>query len=611
MEAPLATLPTFTGSVPQRYAIEPLGGPKDTFYYLERFPEEIYTKSPDTHLYKLMRSFLGESGVNWLRKNHLEARIMLEELGIELFDLDRFYGNPFKFGRIVEESFDEDPFGLIPRAQWEIIRAKNARYRNRALDFINGARAGNTPQGMKLVAKSGLGHDVEIIENYKYLYDVHSDDPLGLEYFGKTESTEEMIVLPRREIGQSEQQIVSIQNDPDNAITSGSFSLIYNGKNSADYSYTYDDGSGQMTLNRIPFDGTRDHVRLALESIPEIGPGNVDVAGGPGPYQPWIITFKGLLANRDVQELIVDKYSIAAEFSVSTLVGGKESTDEIVSIPARSQFTLQQAVDRIRPQTTIMTLGESRGLRSRTDWRLSEATSEYSEVVRCVTGNTQVRWPTPTPNSLYWIEPRVENEAPRIKNDLQYHYVGFHSIATINATSSQIDNPAANAIADYTEPLHITSSTELRDGKPASFINGVYPVEYKDLPGAPSLQYTNKTWSSTGRAGAETLTVSFSFVQAVNYISFDVERNPLEIDVEYDAHDGTVQNFNYVTPGRPYNNVIIPLGERNPWASIGLSFTNSLGQMIFTRSLRITFNRIQNYDGPVTVKNLRVARNVS
>lgn len=618
------TIPTTRDTVAQRYLLEPLGGPKDVFYYLERFPEEIYHKSPDTHLYKYMRSMLGEGGVNWLKKNYLEARILLEELGIELFDLDKFYGGPFQFGRILEENFDEDPYGLIPRDQWELIKSKSARYRNRALDFVNGARAGNTPFGMRLVAKSGLGHDVEIIENYKYLYDSHSDDPLGIEYFGKTSSTEEMVVLPRREIGISETQLIFFRGDP-NAPNMGDFGIIYNGQNSSDYTYVYDDGSGSgpQTYNRIPYDGTRDHVRLALESIPQIGVGNVFVEGGPGPVAPWIITFTGLLADRDVPELQLDHTisynndtSNPVTAIVNTLTGGREAVDEIVNLPPRVQHSLMEAVDRVRPQTTIMTLNSAPGLRSRNNWNASLATSEYTEVIRYATGSAQVRWPAL--DSIHWIVDQQEREAPRVRNDLQYHYLGWHNITTISASSAALTSSgpleANRALADYAEPLLVTSATELADGSAASFINGIYPTDYQDLPGVPPVRYKeDQFWESAVGTGDETLQLNFSFVKAVNYLSFDLNRVPLQIDIEFDAYDHESQLWVSVTPVEPYSNIMTTSADQaqNPWASIGLTFSNRKGQLVFTRSLKIRFTRQQSYTGSIKVKNLRAARNVS
>lgn len=499
MNDTLITIPTVRDTVDQNFFLEPLGGPKDVFYYLDRFPEEVYHKSPDSHLYKFMRAMLGENGVNWIRKNHLEARLKLEEIGIDLFDLDKFFGNIFQFGRIVEESFDEDPFGLIDKETWEQIKAKNSRYRNRALDFINGARAGNTPFGMRLVAKAGVGHDVEIIENYKYLYDSHSDDPLGLPYFGRTFSTEEMIVLPRREVGETD-----------------------------------------------------------------------------------------------------DSYA------------------DIATIPPADLYHLQQAVDRIRPMTSIITVADSRGQRSRIQWNSASASSEYTEVLRYVTGSPTVLWPKPSPtHPTLWIEGQVEKQAPRVANDLQHHYTGFHDISNISATSTAWTTTgplsAERALADYTEPLLVTSATELSNGSASSFINGIYPTEYQNLHGVPRISYTNgQYWSSIERTDTEELIISFESPQAVNYLSFDIGKAPLTIDIEYDAYDEDVSLFVPVKGVYPYNNTITSVAsiDENPWLSLGLTFTNSKDNPIFTKAVKVRFTRLGDYSGSIQVKNLRAARSV-
>lgn len=620
--ADTTTIPTISGTVDQKFLIEPLNAPKDVIYYLQRFPEEIYTKSPDTHLYKFMRSLLGESGVNWIRRNQLEARLLLEEYGIDLFDVDRFFGSPFKFGRIVEEEFDDDPLGLLTHDQWDVLRAKSARYRNRAIDYINGARAGNTPFGMRLVAKAGLGHDVDIVENYKYLYDVHSDDPLGLDYFGQTTSTEEMIVLPRREVGASEVQVIRIYGDPDFPNTGG-FSLIYNGIDSAQYTYNYDDGTGPVTLNQVPYNGTRDHVRLALESIfnstiYQSGEGRVQVSGGPGPMVPWVISFMGPLANRDVPELQINSNMTNGTSNISvlvtTLIGGEESSGEIATIPARAQYSLQLAVDRIRPQTTVMTLADARGLRRRNNWLGVHASSEYSEVLRYVTGTNEITWPDPS--SASWIETQVEKEGPRVYKDLQYHYTGFHNITNATASSSSfngtIDLSAKRSLADYTEPLLVTQSKELRDLTLASYINGIYPIENTTLPGAPTLQYNDHYWASAARTDDEWIAYDFDFIHAVNYVSFDINKVNVQIDIDFDIRDTDLPHWYNVNPIYPFPNVISASPDDvNPWASIGLTFSNAKNQLVYTRSLKLRLTRLQSYSGPIQIRNFRAGRNVS
>ncbi len=626
------TLPAYAEIVQRALLIEPLGGPKDTFYYLQRFPEEIYNKSPDSHLYKFMRAILGEAGVNWVKKNHYQARIMLEEQGMDAFDLDAFFGSPLVFGRIVGELLDDDPYGVIPKAEWELIKAKNARYRNRASDYINGARGGNTPRGMELVAKAGLGHSVEIIEGYKALFDAHTDDPLGLDYYGKTLSTEEMIVLPRREVGVSESQMVSIVGHP-NPPTGGNFYFIYNGVKSADYHYKYDPLDITAGPQTVPYNGTADHVRLALESIPYIGAGNVKVTGGPGPLNPWIITFTGKLSNLDVPQLevVANLTGPAADMTVTTLVGGVEAVDEVVNLSPADQHHLQEAVDRIRAQTTIMTLGTARGLRSRTNWREAYASSEYVETLRFVTGSPTVSWPAITELvPQHWIEPYKEKQGPRIAGDLQYHYTAFHNVASVEA--STVSDPslmtADRALADYAEPLFITNSTQFANGKMVAMVNGIYPQEYKDLPGVPTIKYKDEQyWSSTdwdlngvtiGQEQDEWLIFSFPFVKCCNYVSFDISRDDVRIDLDYDAYDGVPDvKWVEVTPVQPYSNIMVRNldSSENTWASVGLTFSDRLSELVWTRALRLRLKRTTSIDGhwgyPIQIRNFRAGRNLS
>lgn len=610
-------VPKFSEISNQNTLIEGLGGPKDVFFYLENFPESIYNKSPDSHLYKFMRSLLGDAGVNGIKKNFLDARLLLEEMGIDSFDLDKFYGSPFSFGRILDEDLGSDPSDLIPIDQWELIKAQNSRYRNRALDYVNGAKAGNTPLGMRLVAKSGLGHDVEIIENYKYLFDVHSDDPLGLPYYGKTLSTEEMIVLPRREVGVDEQQIISIIGDT--YPTSGSFYLIYNGIPTSDYIYTYN----AINASTIPFDATNDQVRLALESIPEIGEGNIKVTGGPGPTLPWTITFQGILSQRDVPQLIVMSNLLdgttAIPMVVNTIQGGQESVDEVAFIPPADAHNLMDAIDRIRSQTTIMTLGEAKGLSERTNWNQVSSSSEYVEVVRFVTGNPNVDWPTG--KSEFWIQANTEQQAPRAYGDLQYHYTGFHNISGVDV--STVINPTLKSdvvLADYAEPLFVTSAAEN-----ASLINGIYPTSYQDLSGIPPIRYkeeqfwSSQDWNIQGfqidQVQDEWIILRLPFVQCVNYLSFDIFRDDIQLNIEYDANDDTLsESWIPVTPVEPYSDILVRSSGQDTWASVGFTFTDRLGGLIWTRMLKINLQRISSPDHwgfPIKVKNARMGRNVA
>lgn len=651
-DAPSVVTPDFTDTVNQAFFIEPLGGPRHPQNYLDRFPEEVYNKTLDSHLVKFLYSLLGPAGVGWLRKTYLEARVQLEEYGIELFDLDSFYGDPLRFGRILEEIYDDDPRGLLNREQWEKIRAKDAAYRARALDYVRGMRLGNTPAGMKLVARSGLGHEVEIVEHYKWLYDQYSDDPLGIHRYGATNSTEEMVILPRRELAQSEQQRVTITG----TVTGGFFTLGFNGKDTADIAYN---------------SGTREDIRAFLETIPDIGVGNVEVQGGPLPDFPIDIHFKGDLANRDVPQIYATN-ALAGDgvgIIVETVRGGVDGLDELGFISPRDQHYLVEALAYLRPQTTIMTFKAASGTQTRALWNSVIGTSSYTEVVRYVTGNVDVPWPNPQTSKRYWIEPGIEHEGHRVRADLQYHYAGFHQVSQAIAYSSiddpdygtlsafldgmpknehigeyttyqrnlysmlggvdsQFVNTADMALADYAEPLTVTTQQDEAAGA-GSVINGIYPVEYQDLPGVPPIKYRHEQfWGSIEReTGEDYLELDLGGPKAVNYITFEATRKPYNIELAYDTlGQGDFRNFLNVTPHHtlPVN---FTLGYSpsftNPWELITINFTDARSRMIYTRFLRLKFSRRPDINSPfigpdgstrpysIEVRNLRIGRIVN
>lgn len=648
-DAPSVITPDFTEIVNQSFLIEPLGGPQHPQSYLDRFPEEVYNKSLDSHLVKFIYSLLGPAGIGWLRKTYLEARVQLEEYGVELFDLDSFYGDPLKFGRILEEIYDDDPRGLLNREAWEKIRAKDAAYRARALDYVRGMRLGNTPAGMKLISRSGLGHEVEIVEHYKWLYDQHSDDFLNLPRFGVTNSTEEMVILPRRELAQSEVQQITING----LVTGGFFVIGFNGVNTADIAWT---------------SGDRETVRSFLEAIPTIGAGNVDVMGGPLPSNPIQIRFKGKLANRDVPQIYVTN-SLAGQgvgIIVETLRGGIEALDELGVIPPRDQRYLIEALEHLRPQTTISTFKAASGAQSRIIWNDIAGTSNYVEVVRYVTGAVGVPWPTA--DGRYWIEQGIEHEGKRVRGDLQYHYTGFHNVARVvayNETAlsdpeyhdlslfiqdyvpnehvgqystyqqslysvlsgedTQFQNIANYATADYAEPLTVTTQQDESVGS-GNVINGIYPSEYQDLPGVPALKYRHEQfWGSVERSGGDDyLEIDLGAVEAINFITFEATRKPYTISVDYDTLDqGTERLFIAIRPHDTLSSnftVGYSPSFTNPWEQITINFTDDRHQMVFSRFIRIKFSRRLDPNSPfigsdgtirphsIEIRNLRIGR---
>lgn len=769
-DSPTVTTPSFTGVVNQQFFVEPLGGPQNPKNYLDRFPDTVYNKGIDSHLVKLMYALIGPAGSGWLRKNYLQARLIIEQHGLSTFDLDAFYGDPFAFGRILEETYDEDPNGLLPRSEWDAIKAKDAQYRNRAIDFLNAARAGTTNLGIQLAAKSGLGQDVDVFENYKTLWNNLSDDPIDIDNFGVTDLMGEAIIVPRRDTSNSALQVISISGNP----TGGTFTLGYPyGRSSQIISHTnevqilnvwatggtwnlsgtmgggfsltnipynitasalmamtgfpsfitvsggpassatlyltfggtvagtnvplvtadglnlnmpgyatpreyiqggqpvYDSGNYPTTSN-LAYNALAIDVQAALESLDPIGEGNVQVTGGPLPNNPINIRFTNKLANQNVQILRATS-SLTGGTSPQIIndvqLGGIQSSDEAVGVSPHDMRYLQSAVDRIRPVTMFPTYGIGMGIHTRLNWQTILATSEFTDVVRYVTGTTNVSWPSV--DNIHWIEPEIEHEAPRAYDEQRQHYQGFHNInSIISYTESALEDPdylADNwldvidnyrdnhigpysqlqsslfpilgitdnpeflpdrAIADYNEILTIQTIID-NDTTSASMINGIYPVDYQSLPGVPPLRYSgDHFWSSKERAeGDDYLEIDLGKVQAVNFISFDATKKPYDIEVQYDVLDNGPSRLFVPVTLEPFISsttaVGFSVGDTNPWSQAAIYFTNSIGNIIFTRYIRIKFARRLGGNSPfndsdgdpldysIEIRNLRLGRNVA
>lgn len=220
----LVNPPTITTQINQNFFIEALGGAQPVTSYLDRFPDSIYSKSIDSLLVIFMYALLGPVGVGQLRQEYLEARLQVEEAGLSTSDLDSLYTNAFAFARLADETYQLDAdASLLPAAQRAQILAQDADFRNRAMYFLKGARAGGTLQGITLAARSGLDRPVEVIENWRQLFDRYSDAPLALPVMGQTAWPNEVIVIPRQVQPQSAVQTLQITGNP----VRGFFTLSY------------------------------------------------------------------------------------------------------------------------------------------------------------------------------------------------------------------------------------------------------------------------------------------------------------------------------------------------------------------------------------------------
>lgn len=613
------SVPSFTGRVVQHVIAEPLGGSQDIFSHLENFSDDVYRKSPETHFYKFMLTLFGPCGIGSISQELYQAREQIEEMGLDVTDLDAFFSNPFSFVRSAIEAYTPPNNPIVLQTEQQ-MRSSDSSYFSRAVNYIAGARAGNTPLGIQKVSEGGLGYKALVIENYKYLFDQHSDIPLGLPYFGQTLSTEEFIILPLPEASNIQSIEISITGAP----TGGTIGFSYGRTNQPlilpDVNQVWNTANILATIDYL---ATRDDVRLALESIPQIGPGNVYVSGEPG--GPWYINFQGELDINSIQLLNIYNNLEGPNVTIyiQYLYGLIEANEVSINIPSQDAYTLFSALDNIRPVKSIPTLYPNSSIWKRTLWNSVTATTEFNEVNKFITGNSAITWPDYP--SKFWIRGSQEIQAPRIYKDIKYAYQSFHDITTITASSENVEpinsNPALGpitqtftakqALANYPDPLWVTSS-DLNNSGIDAYIQGIYPIEYIDLAGAPPLNYSDHFWISQPGTDAEWLIIDFGDSEATNYLTFDIVYNPIQIDVFYDTFDDNMNmNFIQVTPIYPYSNVLTEMITSVPTATVELAFSNSLSQIIFTRRIKIQFSRLNGFSGNIAVQNLRIGRNIT
>lgn len=657
--------PDITGVINQQFFIEPQGGPKHPVSYLDRFPSSLYNKGLDSNLVALMYTLLGPAGIGSLKKNYLDARLAIEDNGLRTTDLDALYANPFSFARLALETYEDNTEGLLSNAQWEQIQASDASYKNRAINYLAALRAGGTLLGITLAAKSGLNRAVEVVENYRALYDKYSDSPLELEQIGVTDSTEEVILLPRQERPQSSQQTLAVLGNP----ITGQFRLALplgaNGEGGA---------QNNTTTGLLPFNVTSEALQGELEKLGVIGAHNVEVTGGPFPGNPLIINFTRELADRSMPAFLVTTNTLANNEAKLTVIEvivdtvGASADGEVATVPPEDWYYAQVAIENIKPMTTIVTPGKAPGITKRQPVFTSFADSEFVEVLRYVTGRRGVPWPPV--DDTNWIEAGVEREAPKPLNAELAHYINFHNISTAVAyTGAALLDPAYETSGwpavreqykdEHTgefsraqktlypflnipvEPLTQFYATDAPASQPelptaqnhageTLLISGVYPVNYAAFAQVSSTpSETTLFWSSNELAeGTDYLEIDLGRVQAVNAIFFEASNKPYEVGVSYDLLDAAPQrrfiaaNFADPREAESIRTIGYSATEPNQWEVVGLHLTNSLGSLIFTRFIRLEFtrrtgpgspfaNNNENLPYSIEIRNLRIGRNIA
>jgi hypothetical protein len=113
---------------------------------------------------------------------------------------------------------------------------------------------------------------------------------------------------------------------------------------------------GTQNSAPVPYDASADAVGGALEALPSLGTGSIEVSGGPGgsAADPYFVHFGGPLANTNVPQLGSDRSGLVglnAYAHVFTVVPGGHGTGEIAVAPANvgGATTAGQATVEIGP----------------------------------------------------------------------------------------------------------------------------------------------------------------------------------------------------------------------------------------------------------------------
>lgn len=134
---------------------------------LLHFYDSLYDLSENSHLVRLMKALLGDSGAGQLRKRSMVSRLQNTLSGTRFFDLDKFYGAIFGAQRKIPEALIIDPMeSTATPDEWDEIVAADANYRNRVTALGRSIAMGGTVPGLIAAAEALTGVDCDLYETW-------------------------------------------------------------------------------------------------------------------------------------------------------------------------------------------------------------------------------------------------------------------------------------------------------------------------------------------------------------------------------------------------------------------------------------------------------------
>lgn len=312
-----------------------------------------------------------------------------------------------------------------------------------------------------------------------------------------------------------------------------------------------------------------------------------------------------------------------------------------VSITPKEERRIVRLLDYLKPVNTIGTVYSGVSPRAERFARLADATSEYFNVQRLVTGRPDVTWPDIDLSAGYWID-WSEQEAPTLAYMNRQESVTYLSITGATASSTHIGQfnaeqkqlfahlefVANNQIAfnpdlSYDNSIApVNMSIGWTGGSTSSnniVVNNNYPIAYFSnvtSTFAASQQPSSLFWSSTEKYATESIKETIRYGQfswgdgdywgeetsqinsdwlefdlgrerPLNFIHFEICQKPIDWQIQY--YDTTSSSWKDVTikDGYPVtmSSVYLP-STQNPWMDFDAYF-----DLVHTQFVRILFTR--------------------
>lgn len=143
---------------------------KPTRTRLDHFPEDLFDLRDESHLVRLMKVLLGDSGAGQLRKRQLIVRLQSALNSTNFYDLDSFYGSLFGAKRGLTGSLPLNPYEDLATADgWDEVSTIDADFRERIVQLAKAITLGGTPKGLQAAAEALTGGPCEVYEVWALL----------------------------------------------------------------------------------------------------------------------------------------------------------------------------------------------------------------------------------------------------------------------------------------------------------------------------------------------------------------------------------------------------------------------------------------------------------